>query len=87
MAFFRPMTFLAYSITAICIPRQIPKKGISLTLAYSIDIILPSTPLSPKPGATKTPSRCEIRDFTFVLSIDSEWIGWTFTFTEFTDPA
>ena len=44
-------------------------------------------PLSPKPGATKTPSRFDIKDFTFVLSIDSEWIGWTFTFTELTDPA
>jgi len=32
-----------------------PKKGILFFLTYSIALIFPSTPLSPKPGATNTP--------------------------------
>ena len=48
--------FLANSITAICIPRHIPKKGKLFSREYLIDMILPSIPLSPNPGATKIPS-------------------------------
>ena len=46
-------TFLANSIIAICIPKQIPKKGILLTLAYLIAAILPSVPLLPNPPGIK----------------------------------
>jgi hypothetical protein len=41
----------AYSITAHCMPRQMPKKGLRASRAYLIAWILPSTPRSPKPPA------------------------------------
>jgi len=47
--------FLAASITAICIPKQIPKKGILFNLAYFMAAILPSLPLLPKPPGIRTP--------------------------------
>ena len=52
-----PRTFLPNSITAHCIPRQIPKKGILFSLAYLMALILPSMPLCPNPGATRIPSK------------------------------
>ncbi|GAH69426.1 unnamed protein product, partial [marine sediment metagenome] len=41
------ITFRASSITAHCIPKQIPKKGILFSLAYFTVSILPSIPLFP----------------------------------------
>ena len=51
-----PKTFLANSMVIICIPRQIPKSGILFSLANFAAKILPSIPLSPKPGAISIPS-------------------------------
>lgn len=51
-----PRTERANSITAICIPRQIPRKGIFFSRAYFAARIFPSTPLSPNPPGTRTPS-------------------------------
>lgn len=55
-AFLRPRTDLAYSITATCIPKQIPRYGMLFSRAYFVAIIFPSTPLSPKPPGTTTAS-------------------------------
>ncbi|KAJ0853375.1 hypothetical protein HanRHA438_Chr14g0650461 [Helianthus annuus] len=55
-AFLRPRTDRAYSITAICIPRQIPRYGTLFSRAYLAAIIFPSTPRSPKPPGTTTAS-------------------------------
>ena len=52
-----PMTLRANSMTAHCMPKQIPKKGTPFVRAYWMVSILPSTPLEPKPGATMIPSR------------------------------
>ena len=49
-------TFLAYSIRATCIPKQIPRYGILFSRAYLQARIIPSTPLSPKPPGTNTAS-------------------------------
>ena len=38
-------TFLPYSMTAICMPRQMPKNGKPDSLAYFTAVIFPSTPL------------------------------------------
>ena len=46
---------LAASIIAICIPKQIPKKGILFNLAYFMAAILPSLPLFPNPPGISTP--------------------------------
>ena len=43
-----PAVFRAPSIQAICIPRQIPKKGISRSRANLTEAIFPSLPRSPK---------------------------------------
>jgi hypothetical protein len=40
---------------AICIPKQIPKKGIFFSLAYLIASIFPSVPLLPNPPGIKIP--------------------------------
>ena len=40
---------------AICIPKQIPKKGIFFSLAYLIAAILPSVPLLPNPPGINIP--------------------------------
>src|SRR4030042_6651129 len=52
----RPQTFLANSITAHCIPRHIPKKGIFFSRAYFIVLTFPSIPLYPNPPGTRIPS-------------------------------
>ena len=52
-----PNSFLAYSIHASCIPKQIPKKGTLFKRAYFIAAIFPSAPRSPKPPGTKIPSQ------------------------------
>ena len=59
--------FLAYSITANCMPKQIPKKGILFKREYSMALIFPFIPLSPKPPGTIIPwaleSSLKISDF------------------------
>lgn len=52
----KPKTLRANSTTHICIPRHIPKKGMLCSRTYRIAWILPSSPLSPNPGATSTAS-------------------------------
>ena len=52
----RPRTLRANSIAAHCIPRQMPKNGIPLVLAYRIASIFPSIPLIPNPPGTSRPS-------------------------------
>jgi hypothetical protein len=52
----RPRIDRANSMTAICIPRQIPRNGILFSRAYLAARIFPSTPLSPNPPGTRTPS-------------------------------
>jgi len=52
----RPRTDRAYSMTAICIPKQIPRNGTLCSRAYLAARIFPCTPLSPKPPGTRTPS-------------------------------
>lgn len=51
----RPRTDRANSITAICIPKQIPRYGTLCSRAYFAASIFPCTPLSPKPPGTRTP--------------------------------
>ena len=48
-------TFLANSITATCIPKQIPKNGIFFVLANLATLIIPSIPLPPNPPGIKIP--------------------------------
>ena len=86
-ACFNPNTFLAYSITAICIPKQIPKNGNLFSLAYCTAIIFPSIPLLPKPGATNKPSKPFNFSFTFSALSSSLCTLTTFTFTSFIAPA
>ena len=59
--------FLAASIIAICIPKQIPKKGILFNLAYFMAAIFPSLPLFPKPPGIKIPETSFKADFKFWL--------------------
>src|SRR5699024_12315157 len=70
----QPHLLRAYSITAHCIPRQTPKKGISFSRACVIAAILPSIPRSPKPGGTIMPAIPS--SFSSILSLVkwSEWI-------------
>mmetsp|Transcript_13975 Transcript_13975/g.30876 ORF Transcript_13975/g.30876 Transcript_13975/m.30876 type:complete len:204 (-) Transcript_13975:1278-1889(-) len=51
----RPRNVLQYSITAACIPKQIPKKGIFFSLAKRIASTFPSIPRIPKPPGTSMP--------------------------------
>ncbi len=50
-----PSRFRAASITAICMPKQMPKKGILRSRAKRTASILPSVPRSPKPPGTRMP--------------------------------
>lgn len=60
----RPRTDRAYSMTAICIPRQMPRYGTLFSRAYLAARIFPCTPRSPKPPGTRTPlARCRGRPF------------------------
>ena len=56
LAPFKPQTWRANSITAICIPKQMPKKGTRSSRAQRTAAILPSVPRGPKPIGTSTPS-------------------------------
>mmetsp|Transcript_10287 Transcript_10287/g.38139 ORF Transcript_10287/g.38139 Transcript_10287/m.38139 type:complete len:353 (+) Transcript_10287:527-1585(+) len=51
-----PSTFLANSITAACMPRQIPRNGVLDSRAYCAARIFPSVPRSPNPPGTRMPS-------------------------------
>src|ERR1019366_7976399 len=51
-----PQTLRAYSMTAHCIPRQIPKNGTFVSRARRIALSLPSMPRRPKPGPTRIAS-------------------------------
>mmetsp|Transcript_3181 Transcript_3181/g.11503 ORF Transcript_3181/g.11503 Transcript_3181/m.11503 type:complete len:327 (+) Transcript_3181:525-1505(+) len=55
-ASFSPTTLRAYSMTASCMPRQMPKYGIRCSRAYLAARIFPSTPRSPNPPGTRMPS-------------------------------
>ena len=87
LASFNPKTSLAYSTTAICIPKQIPKNGTLFSLAYFIVWILPSIPLLPNPPGTTIPSYFCRTSFAFSLVIFSEFTNSTLTFTWFANPA
>ena len=52
----RPQTWRANSETATCMPRQMPRYGISSSRATRQARILPSQPREPKPPGTSTPS-------------------------------
>ncbi len=51
-----PSTSRANSMTAICRPRQMPKKGIFRSRAWRTARILPSVPRTPKPPGTRMAS-------------------------------
>ena len=51
----QPTTWRANSMTAICMPRQMPRYGTSCSRAYCAARIMPSMPRSPKPPGTSTP--------------------------------
>ncbi len=86
-AFLIPKIFLANSITAICIPRQIPKNGNPFSLAYFTAVIFPSIPRWPKPGATNKPSRPASLSPTLSSVMNSEWIYCTCTLHSLIAPA
>lgn len=48
------LTFLAISITDICMPKQMPRYGTLFSLAYFAAKTIPFTPRSPNPPGTKT---------------------------------
>ena len=50
-------TLRANSMTAHCIPKQIPKKGMLFSRACRTASIFPSIPRDPNPGATRIPSK------------------------------
>ena len=56
LALFKLATFLANSITANCMPKQMPKYGILFSRAYFIALIFPSVPRTPKPPGIKIAS-------------------------------
>ena len=73
-------------MTAICIPRQMPKKGIFCSLAYRTAEIIPSMPRSPKPPGTKMPSTPESTSAAFWSVTVSESTQRIFTLTSFSIP-
>ena len=83
----KPKTSLANSIIASCIPRQIPRYGILFSRANFMACILPKTPLSPKPPATKMPSTSFKSSFTLLSSIFSLSIQRKFTLASKFAPA
>ena len=56
LASVRPATWRAYSTTASCMPRQMPRNGTLFSRANWIARILPSTPRLPKPPGTRMAS-------------------------------
>ena len=77
----RPATSRANSITASCMPRQMPRYGVFDSRAYWIALILPSVPRRPKPPGTSTASRC-FRPSTPSASICSESMYSMLTFVD-----
>src|SRR5690348_16874022 len=74
-----PSTFLANSITHICMQKQMPKKGSLFSRAYFTAIIFPSIPRNPKPGATSNPSSpCSFSEtFSGVMNSLCTFTIWT----------
>ena len=61
-------------MTANCIPKHIPRKGILFSLANFIEFILPKTPLFPKPPGTNIPFKflrtlLKFTDFSALIQI------------------
>src|SRR3954447_26666531 len=62
-----PTMWRAKSATAICMPRQMPRKGIFCSRAIRAAVILPSMPRTPKPPGIRMPSApCRRADLTVV---------------------
>src|SRR3990172_11252232 len=78
-ACFMPHRSLAISMMATCMPRHIPKNGILFSLAYLIEVILPSTPLLPKPPGIRMPSTPFNMDCGPFFSTSSESMYWRLT--------
>lgn len=55
-ASFHPRMDLQYSMTATCIPKQMPRNGFFFSLANVHALTLPSTPLPPNPPGHRMPS-------------------------------
>ena len=70
----RPSTLRANSMTAHCIPRQMPKNGIPRSRAKRIASTLPSMPRSPNPPGTSMPSKPASSRSGPSRSIDSLWM-------------
>ena len=81
-----PQTCRAVSITAICIPRQIPKKGMFCSRAYRMAEIIPSIPRSPKPPGTRMPSAPASISAALPSVTASESTQRSFTLTPFSMP-
>ena len=73
--------FLTASIAASCIPKQIPKYGISFSRANLIAKILPSEPLLPNPPGTSIPSDLDSLSSRLANVKSSDSIQFIFTFT------
>ncbi|VDO13769.1 unnamed protein product [Brugia timori] len=67
-----PQTFRANSITAHCIPRQIPKNGILFSRAYLHTAIFPSTPRPPNPPGTTIPLKLQLNYTTIQIHDDEK---------------
>ena len=67
-----PATLRAYSTTASCMPKQMPKNGTAFSRAKRIAAILPSVPRAPKPGAHRIPSTSAHATSAPMRSISSE---------------
>ena len=79
--------FRAASITAICMPKQIPRYGILFSRAYLAALILPSVPRSPKPPGTNTAWKPDSVSVTLPASSNiSASIHSSFTFTRLNIP-
>ena len=68
-----PSTLRANSITAHCMPRQMPRNGMPFSRAKRTASILPSMPRFPNPGATRIPAIRPNCAATFDASIFSEF--------------
>ena len=82
----RPHTWRANSTTAICIPRQMPRKGTLFSRAYRTAEIFPSMPRSPKPPGTRMPSAPARSRAAFSSVTVSESTQRISTFTSFSMP-
>ncbi len=69
----RPARWRAASITAICMPKQMPKNGTRCSRANRTASILPSVPRSPKPPGTRMPCTPSSRAMAFGRS--NTWLS------------